>query len=98
MELIIMLTIAVFVLSYRSQNGESVYTFIITTVSEIYNKFAPYSYQEVRTKSKELGTEYTPKEYMVQVKILSFSREKHTSLYCLLYITYQKERKKPELP
>lgn len=70
MELIIMLTIAVFVLSYRSQNGESVYTFIITTVSEIYNKFAPYSYQEVRSKSKELGTEYTPKEYMVQVILI----------------------------
>lgn len=70
MELIIMLTIAVFVLSYRMQNGGSVYTFVIDTIRSIYNKYAPYSYQEVRTKSKDLGTEYTPKQYMFQVILI----------------------------
>ena len=70
MELVIMLTIAVFVLSYRSQKGESVYSFIVNTIRDIYNKWAPYSYQEVRAKSKELGTEYTPKEYMVQIILI----------------------------
>ena len=70
MELFIMLVIAVFVMSYRMQNGESVYTFIINSIRDIYNKYAPYSYQEVRAKSKELGTEYTPKEYAVQVILI----------------------------
>ena len=70
MELVIMLIIAVFVMSYRMQNGESVYTFIVNSIRDIYNKYAPYSYQEVRAKSKELGTEYTPKEYAVQVILI----------------------------
>ncbi len=70
MELVIMLVIAVFVMSYRMQNGESVYTFIVTTIRDLYNKYAPYSYQEVRAKSKELGTEYTPREYLVQVILI----------------------------
>jgi len=67
MELVIMLVIAVFVLSYRQQNGESVYKFIADTVLTVYNKYAPYSYQEVREKSKQLGQEYTPKEYLSQI-------------------------------
>ena len=67
MELILMLVIAVFVLSYRQQNGESVYAFITGTIKTIYNKYAPYSYQEVKEKSKELGQEYTAKQYLSQV-------------------------------
>lgn len=67
MELVIMLVIALFVWSYREQSGESVYKFITNKLKAIYNKFAPYSYQEVREKSKKLGTDYTPKEYMMQI-------------------------------
>lgn len=70
MELFIMIVIAVFVMSYRMQNGESVYTFIIDTIRTLYNKYAPYSYQEVRSKSKDLGADYSPKQYMVQVILI----------------------------
>ncbi len=70
MELLIMLVIAIFVLSYRRQSGESVYRFIASTVTSIYNKYAPYSYQEVREKSKELGQEYTAKEYLSQIILI----------------------------
>lgn len=70
MELVIMILIAVFVLSYRNQNGENVYKFISETVKNVYNKYAPYSYQEVREKSKELGQEYTAKEYITQIIII----------------------------
>ena len=70
MELFIMIVIAVFVMSYRMQNGESVYTFIIETIRTVYNKYAPYSYQEVRSKSKDLGADYSPKQYMVQVILI----------------------------
>lgn len=70
MELVIMILIAVFVLSYRNQNGENVYKFISDTVKNIYNKYAPYSYQEVREKSKELGQEYTAKEYISQIILI----------------------------
>ena len=70
MELVIMILIAVFVLSYRNQNGENVYKFISDTVKNVYNKYAPYSYQEVREKSKELGQEYTAKEYLSQIILI----------------------------
>lgn len=70
MELIIMLVIAVFVLSYRQQNGENVYQFIVNSIKTIYNKYAPYSYDEVRKKSKELGQEYGPKEYLTQIILI----------------------------
>ncbi len=70
MELVILLVIGIFVLSYRQQKGESVYKFIANTVKTVYNKYAPYSYQEVREKSKQLGQEYTPKQYFMQVLML----------------------------
>lgn len=70
MELVIMILIAIFVLSYRNQNGENVYKFISETIKNVYNKYAPYSYQEVREKSKELGQEYTAKEYITQIIII----------------------------
>lgn len=70
MELVIMILIAIFVLSYRNQNGENVYKFIADTVKSVYNKYAPYSYQEVREKSKELGQEYTAKEYLSQIILI----------------------------
>lgn len=70
MELIILLIIALFVLSYRYNTGDNVYKFFGDTVSNVYNTYAPYSYREVREKSKELGYEYTPKQYLVQVLIM----------------------------
>lgn len=70
MELVMMILIAVFVLSYRNQNGENVYKFISDTVKNVYNKYAPYSYQEVREKSKQLGQEYTAKEYISQIILI----------------------------
>ena len=33
----------------------------------LYDKFAPYSYKAVREKTKELGQEYTPRQYTIQV-------------------------------
>lgn len=71
MELIILIVIAVFVISYRKNNGENVYRFFISQVSNAYNKYAPYSFKEVRAKSKELGQEYTPKQYATQIVIFA---------------------------
>ncbi len=71
MELIILIVIAVFVITYRRNNGENVYRFFISQVSNAYNKYAPYSFKEVRAKSKELGSEYTPKQYATQIVIFA---------------------------
>ena len=70
MELVILLIIAVFVMSYRAQTGGSVYTFIVDTVRSLYNKYAPYTYQEVRAKTKELGQDYSPRQFMMQILLI----------------------------
>lgn len=52
-------------------NGENVYRFFLTQVSGAYNKYAPYSFKEVRAKTKELGQEYTAKQYLTQILIFA---------------------------
>jgi len=56
-------------MSYRKNNGENVYKFIVSQVNNAYNKYAPYSFKEVREKVKALGQEYTTKQYTSQVLI-----------------------------
>jgi hypothetical protein len=70
MELILWLAIAIFVLAYRYNTGDNVYKFFADTVANVYNTYAPYSYREVKEKTKELGYEYTPRQYMVQVILI----------------------------
>ncbi len=70
-ELIIALVIFVFIIVYRTKQGESLYTFVVNQTSNIYNKYAPYSFKVVREKVKELGQEYTPKQYMIQLAIFA---------------------------
>ena len=70
MELIIWLAIAIFVLAYRYNTGDNVYKFFADTVTNVYNTYAPYSFKEVRQKTKELGFEYTPRQYMLQVLLI----------------------------
>ena len=69
MELVLLLLIALFVISYRRNDGESVYKFIAKEVTGLYDKYAPYSFKTVREKSIELGEEYTTKQYITQVVI-----------------------------
>ncbi len=67
MELILLILIALFIVSYRKNDGESVYKFIAREITSIYDKYAPYSFKTVREKSIELGEEYTTKQYVTQV-------------------------------
>ncbi|MCI8588230.1 MAG: hypothetical protein HFG40_01105 [Bacilli bacterium] len=67
MELIFILLIALFVMLYRSYKGQNVYKFVTEQVGTVYDKFAPYSFKVVREKTKELGQEYTIKQYTVQI-------------------------------
>ena len=67
MELIILLAIAIFIIAYRENSGENVYKYVVRKSGDMYNKFAPYSFKVVREKAKQLGQEYTPREYLTQV-------------------------------
>ncbi len=69
-ELGILLGLAIFTILYRrSKSGKSLKG-AVDAVGNIYNKYAPYSFSVVREKSKELGQEYTTKQYVAQVVLL----------------------------
>ncbi len=70
-ELIILLVIGIFAVSYYLNNGENVYRFFSSSVKNVYDKYAPYSFKQVRQKVKELGQEYTPRQYFTQVVVFA---------------------------
>ena len=66
-EFIIIGVILLFVVLYRSSNGESVYKFVKKQTTMAYEKYAPYSYKEMSAKIKELGLQFTKKQYLIQI-------------------------------
>ena len=52
---------------YRNKKDQNVGKFFQNNFQGLYDKFAPYSYNAVREKTKELGQEYTPRQYTIQV-------------------------------
>lgn len=69
-ELIFLLVLVVVIVLYRNYKGQNVGKFITSQVEGVYDKFAPYSFKIVREKTKELGQEYTPRQYLIQVIIM----------------------------
>lgn len=80
-ELIILIVLAIFALSYRQNNGENVYRFFVTQTKNIYDKYAPYSFKSVSAKVKELGQDYSVKDYVFQVIIFAIVAGGITYLY-----------------
>ena len=70
MVLFLLLLIAVGILLYRNYKGQNVSKYITEQVQAIYERFAPYSYKVVREKTKQLGQEYTARQYLIQVLIM----------------------------
>ena len=71
MELVILMAIALFVIIYRRNDGsESFYTFMKSQFGIVYQRYAPYSFQTISAKMKELKQEYTMKDYMIQIVVL----------------------------
>lgn len=67
MEFILMLVTAIFIYMYRKNPGNAPYKYFTNVASEVYEKYAPYSYKVVKEKAKELGQDYSMKQYTVQV-------------------------------
>ena len=66
---------------YRKNSGQNAYKYIINTVSGVYNKYAPYSFKVVREKVKELGQEYTSRQYTIQIAVFAISAAVISYLY-----------------
>lgn len=81
-----------FVYVYRNSTGESVYKFVSSRTSFIYDKYAPYSFKEIRKKVKDLGQEYTKKQYFIQIAMFSIGALVVSYLYfynlivCVFYV------------
>ena len=67
MEFIIVLLIVAFIVLYRKSNGESLYKFVTTSIGNVYDKYAPYSFKVIR-ESFNLSSFSSGKE-----EILSFN-------------------------
>lgn len=84
MEILIFLligVIAVFVISYRNSSGEKVYKYVSKNTGNVYGRLTPYSFSEVRKKIKDLGQDYTKKQYLIQVTLFAVGAAVVTYLY-----------------
>ena len=70
LEIILVGVVVLFIVSYRFSTGSGVYKFINEEANALYNKYAPYSYKEMRSKIKKLGIDYTPRQYLTQIVLI----------------------------
>ena len=88
---IIVVAIAIFIVTYRSDKKTNTYKFINEQISFVYNKYTPYSFKVIREKVKELGQEYTKKQYMIQIVVFAVGAAILAFLYfynifwCIVY-------------
>jgi len=66
---VIIAFILVYIVLYRRHKGEKFSAYVTEQVGAMYDKYAPYSFKEVRSKVKQLGQEYTTKQYAMQVAV-----------------------------
>ena len=63
--------IIAFIMAYRFNSGDNFYKYIAKQTTFLYDKYAPYSFRQIREKVKELGQEYTKKQYAIQVAVFA---------------------------
>ena len=73
--------ILLYIFVYRQNKGENVYKYISRQASTTYEKVSPYTFKSVREKVKDLGQEYTPKQYALQVSIFAIGAAVISYLY-----------------
>ena len=82
----------IFVILYRRNSNEGVYKFVMRQGKSLYDKYAPYSYKTIREKVKDLGQDFTPRQYAIQVAAFSIGAGVISYLYfynlliCIVYI------------
>lgn len=67
-EMIVIALVLLFMIVYRKSNGD-IRKYINENSGEATNKYKKYSFKAVRKKAKELGQEYTVRQYVSQIFI-----------------------------
>ncbi len=70
-ELFIIIVFILFIYLYRNYKGENVGKYVVEQTQSMYDRFSPYSFKVVREKTKELGQDYTPRQYTLQVTVFA---------------------------
>ena len=70
-ELFIIIAFVLGIYLYRHYKGENVGKYVLSQAQGMYDRFSPYSFKIVREKAKEMGQEYTPRQYAIQVAIFA---------------------------
>ena len=81
MEFILIAAFIVGIFLYRNYKGDNVGKYIVKQITTTYDRFSPYSFKVVREKTKQLGQEYTPRQYMIQVCLFAGFASVVTYLY-----------------
>ena len=71
LEIVLVFFIILFAFLYYVKKGESIYNFVMDSSASIYEKYAPYSFKMIRSKIKELGQEYSTKQYVIQIAMFA---------------------------
>ena len=80
-ELFIIIAFVIAIYLYRNYKGDNVGKYIFNQVQGMYDRFAPYSFKVVREKTKQLGQEYTTRQYAIQVALFASFASVVTYLY-----------------
>ena len=70
-ELFIISIAVVFIVISRNYKGDNIGKYFADQLQGMYEKFAPYSFRVVREKTKQLGQEYTPRQYLIQISLFA---------------------------
>ena len=79
--LIFLLAIMIYIFAYRNKKDKKIYKFFADTTNKAYDRYAPYSFKEIRKKVLQLGQEYTKKQYALQITIFFVGTFVITYLY-----------------
>ena len=92
MELVLLLAIAGFVILTWTGNRAKTAKEAANKATEIYEKYAPYTFKQVTQKTKELGFQYTKQQYLVQIILIGGGAGAISYLYfysilrCIIYV------------
>ena len=69
-ELLMLLALAIATMIYRGVKDGKSYKSYLEKAGAVYDRFAPFSFKMVRDKAKDLGQEYTMRNYLTQIIVL----------------------------